>query len=264
MRMKTFYFFLSLLFTGLFVGKAQFAQMKTINGKIVIDDEEDHSVEGINIFNLRSKTSSKTDEKGQFSIYTKIGDTIQFDRLGLVSRQIIVHPDLYARAYAEVHMNIEVIELNTAMVNPLRMDRFSDESDMTYLYRSLGIRKKLYKEALPKVVRDKKDLYKFQVGQILKPVELIGHLNGYYRKKRNLDFYENEAYFATKIKDYFPNDYFTDELKIPAEKIENFINYTIQRTNIKDMVNPERYFDIGLILEEYAPKYLNELQQTNE
>lgn len=264
MRMKTFYFFLSLLFFGLFVGKAQFAQMKTINGKIFIDGEEEDSAEGISVFNLRSKTSSKTNEKGQFTTFAKIGDTIQFDGLGLVSRQIIVHPDLYARAYAEVHMNVEVIELNTAMVSPLRMDRFADESDMTYLYRSLGIRQKSYKEALPKVVRDKKDLYKFQVGQILKPVEVIGHLNGYYRKKRNLDFYENEAYFATKIKDYFPNDYFTDELKIPEEKIENFIAYTIQRTNIKDMVNPERYFDIGLILEEYAPKYLNELQETGK
>ena len=242
---------------------AQRAQQKNLSGKVVIDEEENLDLSSIDVLNLTSNYKTTTNRDGDFLLPIKIGDTIQFSSMGLLPRKIVMNPDLYMRGFVQVHMNVEVIELQTALVNPLKLDRYEDQSDMTYLYNQLGIYQKSYKEVAPRVVKNKSDLHKFTPAKILAPVELIGHINGHYRKKRNLDFYENQNYFATKIMDYLPTDYFTDELTIPEERIKDFIFFTIHNTDIEHKVNPEKYFEIGLFLEETAPKYLRELYQEN-
>lgn len=249
------------LILGFTNSKAQVAQLKNMNGKVIIDEEDGLDTSDVHVSNLRSNFVTKTNDKGQFNIPVKVGDTIQFKAVGLLTRNLVVNPSVFSNGYLELHMNVEIIELQTAMVNPLRLDKFKDQSDMTNLYNQLGVYQKSYKEVKPRVVKDKNDLYKLTAGTFLRPVEVIGHINGYYRKKRNLDFYENENYFASKIINYFPVEYFTTDLKIPEEKIHDFVFFTIGKTKIKNLVNPEKYFDIGLILEEYAPIYLKELYQ---
>ena len=100
---------------------------------------------------------------------------------------------------------------------------------------------------------------------VLNPVRLIGHLNGFYRDQRRVKNYETKAALIQEVKNYYPPEFYTDELDIPSFKIEEFLYYVDARYPLREKVLSRQFGTIMVDLEELAKEYLEELHQnTNE
>ena len=107
----------------------------------------------------------------------------------------------------------------------------------------------------------KRDIAKFKPLDVLNPVRLIGHMNGFYREQRRVRNYETKLSLVQEVKHYYPTDFYTNQLQIPEYKIEEFLYYVNARYPLQEKVLSRQFGTIMIDLESYAKDYLNELNQ---
>jgi len=239
-----------------------FAQTKLITGKIIIE-ESDESVPlyGIKIENLRSFAKTLTNYEGHYSIPAIVGDTILFSGSYLTPRKIIISPNLFQKGVLQVHLDIETIELSEALIGKGLNKDF--KSNINYrrdlkgeIYNQIGLSQRL------RDLEPKKDISKFKATDILSPVRIIGHINGHYKKQRKIKEFERKQNILNEVINFFPDEYFLDQLNLPPYKIQEFLEYADKKINIRDRVLNRQFELIGIELEPIAEIYLNELNGT--
>lgn len=242
----------------LYLSVFTFGQAKVLTGAVIIDQtDEPTPPQGVRIDNLRSYAKTYTNSEGHFSIPVMVGDTLQFSASYLIPRKIVISQNLYNKGVIQTHLDIETIELNEAVIGNLNKD-FS--SNIRYkrdlkgdIYNQIGLDQRL------RDLEPKKDISKFKATDVLNPVRVIGHLNGYYKKQRKIQLFERNQNILNEVINYFPDEFFIDDLKIPDYKVLEFLQYADRKIDIKSKVMNRQFELIGLELEPVAEMYLKEL-----
>ena len=256
--MKTYVSFILLILMGW-----SFAQVKTLTGSIYIDNTDDALPKsGVRVDNLRSYAKTYTNADGYFSIPMLLGDTIQFSAPYLDTRKIIVSKNIYEKGVLQAHLNVETIELDEAYIgklNPYLKDNVKIRRDIKNdLYNQIGLDQRI------RDLEPKKDISRFKATDIMNPVRVIGHINGYYKKQRRIQLFEQKQGIYNEVINYFPDEYFIDQLKLPDYKVHEFLEYAANKINLKGRVLNRQFELLGLELEPVAELYLKELYQNTQ
>lgn len=238
-----------------------FAQTKVITGAVYIDQgDETTPNSGIRVENLRSFGKTFTNADGFYSIPVQVGDTLQFSAPYLTDRKIVISENLYQKGVLRAHLDIETIELGEAVIGKLDKDFKSNvkfKRDLKGdLYNTIGLDQRL------RDLEPKKDISKFKATDVLSPVRMIGHLNGYYKKQRKIREFERNQGILNEVINFFPDEYFLEVLKLPEHKVHEFLEYADKRIDIRSRVMHRQFELIGLELEPVAVLYLKELNQS--
>ena len=241
-----------------FICNFSFAQTKLITGAVIIDQADDYtSPSNVRIDNLRSFAKTVTNIDGYYSIPVMVGDTIQFSSSYLVPRKIVISQNLFDKGVLQAHLEVETIELGEALIGGL------DKNLRNNLHYRRDIKGEIYNQiGLDQRLRDlepKKDISKFRATDVMNPVRLIGHMNGYYKKQRKIQLFERNQSILNEVINYFPDEFFINDLKIPDYKVHEFLQYADKKINIKSRVMNRQFELIGLELEPIAEMYLKEL-----
>lgn len=254
--MKPFLTFTILLFTQFI-----FAQEKWVQGNIIIDDSEENA-EGVYVTNTRTNHTTITNFAGIFFIQAKENDTLKMQSDWYENRSIILKPNLYKKPVIVVHLAVQTIQLNTAFIGPkltgiLEKDvKNGRKVDViTKLYKDLGVNPDL------KPIKDTSALSAgFLSGDITLTRLDIGRIfdvvSGKAKQRKALIDYETKYDKITKIKNYFGENYFTNDLKIPSFKIRDFIDNALTNTGNNIQLNDVNYFKLLQILSSYSKIYL--------
>ena len=243
---------------------ASFSQSKLITGGVIIEQsDDDTSNYGIRIENLRSFAKTYSNYDGHFSIPATIGDTIQFTSSYLIPRKIVISDNIYRKGVLQVHLDIETIQLAEAIIgNGLNKDFKSNinyKRDLkSEIYNNIGLDQRL------RDLRPQKDISKFKATDVLSPVRIIGHLNGYYKKERRIQEFERKQNILNEIINYFPDEYFLDQLKIPTYKVQEFLEYADHKIDIRNRVLNRQFEMIEIELEPIAVMYLEEFKNSKQ
>lgn len=251
---------LSLFF--LFSSFLVFGQVKIITGGVTIEQSDEPVPNyGIRVENLRSFAKTFTNGEGHYSIPVLVGDTIQFSADFLVPRKIVISQNLYTKAVLQVQLDIETIQLDEAIVGKKLNKDF--KSNVVYrrdlkgeIYNQIGLDQRL-RDLAPK-----KDVSKFKATDVMNPVRMIGHLNGFYKKQRKIQEFERKNNILNEVINYFPDEFFIDELKIPGYKVPEFLEYADKKIDLRNRVLNRQFELIGIELEPIAVSYLKELNQS--
>ena len=240
-----------------------FAQVKTLTGSIYIDHtDEALPKSGVRVDNLRSYAKTYTNADGYFSIPMLLGDTIQFSAPYLDTRKIIVSKNIFEKGVLQAHLNVETIELDEAYIgklNPYLKDNVKIRRDIKNdLYNQIGLDQRI------RDLEPKKDISRFKATDIMNPVRVIGHINGYYKKQRRIQLFEQKQGIYNEVINYFPDEYFIDQLKLPDYKVHEFLEYAANKINLKGRVLNRQFELLGLELEPVAELYLKELYQNSQ
>ncbi|RLZ09130.1 hypothetical protein EAH69_08945 [Faecalibacter macacae] len=232
-----------------------------ITGAVIIDQVDEYtSPSNVRIDNLRSFAKTVTNADGYYSIPVMVGDTIQFSSSYLVPRKIVISQNLYDKGVLQAHLDVETIELSEALIGGL------DKNLRNNLHYRRDIKGEIYNQiGLDQRLRDlepKKDISKFRATDIMNPVRLIGHVNGHYKKQRKIQLFERNQNILNEVINYFPDEFFINDLKIPDYKVHEFLQYADKKINIKSRVMNRQFELIGLELEPVAEMYLKELNQS--
>lgn len=243
-----------------------FAQEKLINGRIIID-LDDSSPEGIYITNSRTNFTSLTDITGSFAIHVQAGDSLRIRSAFYESRRFYMKESLMNNELLTIHLNMQPIALDEAVITTkltgiLEKDaKYSSKHDpVAELYKEMGINPD---------VKPRRDATDFTMWKDVSPLhlnveKLTDVISGNLRRRQNLFAYEDKEAVLTEIREYFGDDYFTQDLDIPQEKIREFIFFSYETTFISQHHKVNNYFKIMEELMKVKPIYLKRLSSQNQ
>lgn len=223
-----FTLFLGLLFQCYSLGQS-------IKGQIKFDDDKvaDILVKNILIQNQRTKQKVLSDDHGDFQITAVLDDTISFQSDFINKRYIIVRENHFMKAKNVVFVEQAIINLQEVKLHDLDKNLNQNirmkEDNINQLYLSLGLDPSI------RDIKPQQNFSKFNGGDLFNPIRLVNHLTGRNRKGRAIQQYENKYEKLDHIQAIFGEDYFVDELKIPKEKIKEFIRYVDAKQNLTQL-----------------------------
>lgn len=233
-----------------------YAQLKTINGQIIIEKlEGDFDYATIKVSNQTLRKMVYADQNGKFSIQVQVGDVVEFTSFLTDVRTIKISENLYQKGRIEVHLDLEIIQLDEADLTRLKPNLKDNikpsDSSSSELFNSLGLNPKLLDvEVNPNMTST------INNNGILDPSVWISSITGQLKKdKKKNEYFKNEK-ILDKIKDFFTEDYFIDDLKIPENKVNEFIQYAAKHAPIKTLFEQNKIDEMILRFDEIAPKYL--------
>lgn len=261
MRNLSTYIIISCLFT--FYGNLS-AQTKWVQGNIIID-HSDEKAEGVYVTNKRTKFTTKSNFLGIFFIQAQVNDTLQIRSDWYENRNIILRPNLFKKEAIVVHLAIETINLQEALITKkltgiLEKDVVfgKKEDDLTRLYKILNVNPD---------INPLKDTSALSAGLLGGDISLtrldVGRLydifTGDLRKRKALLDYESQAAQIARIRAYYGDNYFKSELDIPSYKINEFIITALTNTQNLYQLKDPNYFSLLAVLNNYSSKYLDDL-----
>ncbi len=251
--------FLILFLLGFFVQLS--AQEKNINGVIIID-LDDASPEGIYITNSRTKLTAITDLTGSFSLKAEAGDSLLIRSAFYESRRFYLTENLMKNDFINIHLNLQPIVLDEAIITqPLtgyldKDAKYDPRKDVVAkLYKELGVNPDASK------LRDSSD-FKFGQGYSITGVDVekfYDYFSGDLRRRQNLYAFEGREARIQNIMEFFGETYFIEDLKIPKEKIREFVFYSFETSQIPSYYENGNFLNIMTELSKIAPVYISRL-----
>lgn len=248
-----------LIFFCLFIFSNIQAQEKLLTGRIIIDID-DESAEGIYITNKTTKITTITDLTGSFRIHGEAGDELLIQSYLYESRKFIITQSVMDKGFVNIHLNLQPIVLEEAVI----MQKLTGYLDIDAKYDTKEKVTKLKKDlGLP--LKDKqKDSVDMRPWNEYTPFTLnvegiLGAITGDTRRKRNLYYYEDKEERIVNIKDYFGETYFVNDLKIPKEKIRDFLFYAFETSKIPEYYTSGNYLSIMVELSKASKVYQKRL-----
>lgn len=257
-RFRMRYFLMFLCFLGF---SYAYSQEKLINGRIIIDIDEE-SAEGIYVTNKRTQITTITDLTGSFGIRVQEGDELLIRSYLYESRKFILTKHFIEKGFVTIHLNLQPIVLGEAIITQkltgyLEKDvKYQSSKDVVAkLYKSLGINPDADKLRDTAALKPWKDYSPFS----LNVESVLEAITGDLRRRRNLYDFEGREERIENIRNYFGDNYFVTDLKIPKEKIRDFLYYSFETTEIPNYYVNSNYLSIMVELNKTSKFYLNRL-----
>ncbi len=233
---------------------AQTPTLTLLKGKITSQIKE---LNDVYVANLRSESTTTTDKNGNFSMFVKVGDTLQFSGLQVVTKKaVITENDITKQLF------VESLE---AKVNPLDEVEIKQYKDINAV--SLGILQKPAKHYTPAE-------RKLRTATAAYPTVVVGNYPGFSAGldplinaitgrtamlKKELKV-ERKEYLLQKIEYMFKEEYFIENLKIPKEYLRGFWYYAVEEPKLEEALNNKNKMMARFIFSDLATKYLEILK----
>lgn len=241
------------------------AQDKMISIQIIIDDEQEEHPGSVYITNSRTEKTVVTNTDGISSLEVKSGDEILFESNFYESRRLFITETLFNKEIVTVHLNTKAILLDEAKISDFRLTGnlgadaknagFVDSAAL--IYANLGIKEK----DVPKPNPSGRRVGKFKIIDVatLNITKMIGELNGFNDRQRKTHAYEDRLKILNKIKDVWQEDFYVNDLKIPKEKIDEFVFFTYESTDIYTKIKQNDLLTAEKLMNEQSLIYMERL-----
>ncbi len=195
-----------------------------MEGQVYSDDGD---VAATHVLNTTTARATITDSNGFFAIPVRVNDTLVFSAVQYKRKEIVITPNLLETKFIRVPMEEALTELDEVVVTPYNLsgDIMRDlsrlEIEPVVTASTLGL-PNAYVKPISKAERE---LYAATANPIMSLDPLINTITG--RKKQLKKRVErNKKYARTeRVRAFFVDSLYTGELKIPEEKIDDFLYF---------------------------------------
>lgn len=245
------------------------AQDKMITIQIIIDDEQEEHPGSVYITNSRTNKTVITNTDGISSLEVKSGDEILFVSNFYEFRRLFITEALLHKDIVNVHLNTKAILLDEAKLSNFKLTGnlgadaknagFVDSTSL--VYANLGIKEK----DVPKPNPAGRRIEKFRIIDVatLNITKIIGELNGFNERQRKTHAYEDKLKILNKIKDVWQEDFYVNDLRIPKEKIDEFVFFTYESTDIYTKIKQNDLLTAEKLMNEQSKIYVERLNKSD-
>jgi hypothetical protein len=252
-------YYSAILFALLFnFGFCQSSELVFLRGKITSSSKD---LKEVNVNNQRSDSSTITDEKGDYSLFVKVGDTLKFSSVQIETKSIVIKATDLTKSILVTTLIPKVIALDEVEIK--------DYKNINAV--SLGILQKPAKEYTPAERRlstatrayptlGMGNFIGFSSG--LDPV--LNWMTGRTTMLKKELTIEKKEFLLQKIANQFDDDYFITTLKIPKEYIKGFCDYAVEDEKLATALNSKNNVMATFILTDLSKHYLEMLKDTTK
>ncbi|MFD1292501.1 carboxypeptidase-like regulatory domain-containing protein [Lutibacter holmesii] len=200
----------------------------TIQGEVVNNSK---GIENVHVYNISKRKGTITNNAGKFELNVALNDTLYISSLQYKKLTIIVSQNNIASKQLIIELTANVNELDEVFLKHLsgnlRADMASRPKETTpqvgYVYSKKDLYKQLPDDSYQKSKRPNAHAITDPIGPLSNGISLPA--KGYekmLKQKRELALRKD---FSKKIQNEFGIEYFTKDLKIEADQINNFLSY---------------------------------------
>ena len=233
---------------------AQTQPLTFLKGRITSQIKE---LNDVYVSNLRSESNTTTDRTGNFSMFVKVGDTLQFSGLQIITKKTVIEEN-------DIAKQLYVINLEPK-INPLDEVEIKQYKSINAV--SLGILQrpaKVYTPAERKLRTATAAYPTANVGTMaggsvgLDPLlNAISGRTAMLKKELKVERKEN---LLLKIEYMFKEEYFLENLKIPKDYLRGFWYYAVEDPKLEEALNVKNKMMARFIFSDLAVKYLEILK----
>jgi hypothetical protein len=247
MKNSLLYLFLLLVsYTAL----SQKEPREILRGRIVADSI---AVENISVNNLTSNIGAVTDHLGNFAIYARPADTLQFSGLTIRDARLVLKKEHFYPDKLVVKLDVNVTQLDEVIISPLTGNLEQDSRNKKVATLSPNLDSgSLVKNDVKNNLREYK--YSEEKNMLTDPVNREMHgLNfaGLYRlffkpkkKDKGDQAYKGAENFTDAVRSRFTYHFFTQTLKIPKDEIGLFLNFCDSGPSTRQLLVPGKEFEL--------------------
>ncbi|MDT0648716.1 hypothetical protein [Autumnicola edwardsiae] len=235
-----------------------------LKGKITND-----SLEGsfINIINTTTNTGTINSASGEFEIRVRLNDTLQFSSIQYEKLEVAITPIIMEAEYLKVLLVPGISELDEVKISNIdltgNLNRDIGNMD-AYSISQFGI-PNANRETLSAAERRLQAATSTSVstsllgggaGGAVGLDPLFNAISGRTKKLKKIVANEKLQQMVEKGVDAFSTRFFVEELKIPEDKIINFVYYCAENHQLKYLLKDEKRLDLLEFYMKYAPVFL--------
>ena len=230
-----------------FLAYMTFAQQnaKLIQGRVVSPKKD---VTGVTIQNITSQIATITDLEGNFSIRVEVGDTLIFSAIQFKRKQVPISQNLMDSPFIQIPMEEFVNELKEVTVQP-----FGLSGDIAKDVTGLQLEKDVSAEALGlpnahvriitqserKLQEASRGMYTLRAPLAVNINPIINAITGRTKMLKNR-VKDDKRYAQTKkIQNSYADSIFQIHLRIPQEKIDDFMYYCEVDDAFQELISTE-------------------------
>lgn len=226
---------------------------ETIKGRVVVKNQ---SAEGIHVLNLVSEKSTITNEQGEFFIEANVDDLIVFSAVHLDYWRRSVSEGDIKNGYFEVEISPKEVKLEEVVVTEYTKINAQDLGIINY-------KPKTYTPAERKLRPTKmtqRDWIGVLTGRI--PLDpLLYWVTGRTKMLKTELEVEKKELLLQKLESWNENNYYLNELKIPAEYVEGFKYYIIYEEELMNYLESNNKIHGNFCIAKLATDFLNYLKE---
>lgn len=207
----------------------------------------------INIINLSQKTGTTNSESGHFEIEVKENDTLQFSSVQFELFQVVITPVILNEQILEVHLRQNINQLNevkisnSTLTGNLGLDIANVE---IYSQKDFGFPISPRKSYTP-IAR------KLNSARASPIITILNTLNGTIAMLNKAKENENLSMLVKQGVEAFQKSFFVKDLKIPEERIKDFVYFCARNKEYEDLLRPKDRLELLEYFQEKAIEYLN-------
>ena len=235
------------------------AQVIDLVGNVIVDNvEEDYNKSGIHIINQRTKELYTTTSDGSFKMKVQLNDELLFKSDFTQHRTIKIISSILIKGFINVHLDLEVIDLAEAKLNPLKpILKDNINVDRTAAEKLQDEVNNVSPEFRQKMLLEHEDAAVRRTIAAVGGVNLLGIGTAIFGvKDKTKPKVKSNFEIAEAIKKYFTINYFVDDLKIKEHQVNQFLSFCFKESSsIKSLFEKEKIEELILQFEEFAIEF---------
>ncbi|RZJ71491.1 MAG: hypothetical protein EOO45_11865 [Flavobacterium sp.] len=238
---------------------AQKEQREILRGRVVADSLQ---VENISVLNVSSNIGAVTDERGNFTIYARPADTLQFTSITFRSGRIVLKKSDFLEEKFMVRLEENVTVLDEIRIIPLTGDLSRDSKKAKTLLVTSGINSGAIAKDYYRNYKNDENINSVwhADGSAPSGIDFVRVFKSFFKKKKS-DKPERDAYnrrlpFAEVAKEKFTYHFFTETLKIPKDEIGLFLTFCDNGAFAASLTDPAKEFELTDYLITKSAEYL--------
>jgi hypothetical protein len=215
---------------ALFFSFLAYAQLKTLKGKVVADDE----VEGIHILNKTALKYTTTNADGSFEVLAKVFDTLIISALKYQLKEVIVTTDILNLGYIHISLEekiniLDQVVVGTILTGNLNSDINNLDVKTDINFYDLGISG--YTGGMP-TLGERKLIEATSGGGLISLNTLLNAITGRTKYLKSIVELEKKEKCLNKLKDPFSGSIFAAEKMADSLKLQYF-DYSADDSSFK-------------------------------
>lgn len=208
-----------------------------LEGRVYSDDGD---VAATHVLNMTTDRATITDSDGFFAISVHLNDTLVFSAVQYKRKEIVVNLSLLESKLLLIPLEEALTELDEVVVTPYNLsgDISRDLSNLdiepVVTASTLGLPNAYVKP----ITKAERELYTATTGGGIVPLNpIINGISGRTKMLKNR-IKRNETYARTeRVREFYVDSLYTTELKIPKEKIDDFLYFCEVDADFQSLVD---------------------------
>ncbi len=212
---------------------AQEGQRTILRGKVIYKNT---NVPNENVINASTETVTSTDKNGEFEILVKEGDILAFSAVNFKFKTVIITKEILNNSRLIVEINEKVTELDEVVITPEDKVRFIELKEEEFKKVDYNTDESTVIENTALSISDRGMKYGLNFVNIFKAL---------IKSDKEKQVPEKDRIKVSQVlRQVYDDQFFVLDLKIPQDKIDDFLFYCDDKVPAKTLLKKENEFEL--------------------